>query len=226
MQIKLNCLRIQTFRKSSPWVIRKTYAVQTRRFQGQVRPRLGDHYSRSPTYEPSSCELSKMRTYVRLSNHVRREWNCSLHSVSYCWRSFSSTISHLLSLLQSVTLLSCSLDASPVCQLLYCTTVLFKVLYCTIRFKLFSLFFVFFLMYCLCEKYYKPITVQYYIADCISWVPRLCWAYGQTRLTNALQEWNAFVCMVLTVLPLLPFPATHHRGCCWPLSLPVWWLLV
>ena len=51
------------------------------------------------------------------------------------------------------------------------TTVLFKVLYCKI--KTFSLFFVFFLMYYLCEKYYKPITVQYYIADCVSWVPRL-----------------------------------------------------
>ena len=24
----------------------------------------------------------------------------------------------------------------------------------------------------LCEKYYKLITVQYYIADCVSWVPR------------------------------------------------------
>ena len=28
-------------------------------------------------------------------------------------------------------------------------------------------------MYYLCEKYYKPITVQYYIADCVSWIPRL-----------------------------------------------------
>ena len=28
-------------------------------------------------------------------------------------------------------------------------------------------------MYYLCEKYYKPITVQYYIADCVSCVPRL-----------------------------------------------------
>ena len=28
-------------------------------------------------------------------------------------------------------------------------------------------------MYYLCEKYYKYITVQYYIADCVSWVPRL-----------------------------------------------------
>ena len=27
-------------------------------------------------------------------------------------------------------------------------------------------------MYYLCEKYYKPITVQYYIANCVSGVPR------------------------------------------------------
>ena len=43
---------------------------------------------------------------------VRCGWNCSLPSVSYCWWSFSSTSSHLLSL-QSVTLLACSLNASP-----------------------------------------------------------------------------------------------------------------
>ena len=28
-------------------------------------------------------------------------------------------------------------------------------------------------MYYLCEKYYKSITVQYYIANCVSCVPRL-----------------------------------------------------
>ena len=28
-------------------------------------------------------------------------------------------------------------------------------------------------LYYLCEKCYKPITVQYYIADCVSWVSRL-----------------------------------------------------
>ena len=28
-------------------------------------------------------------------------------------------------------------------------------------------------MNCLCEKYYNPITMQYYIADCVSSVPRL-----------------------------------------------------
>jgi len=28
-------------------------------------------------------------------------------------------------------------------------------------------------MYCLCEKHDKPITVHYYITNCVSWVPRL-----------------------------------------------------
>ena len=56
-------------------------------------------------------------------------------------------------------------------------------------------------MYYLCEKYYKPITVQYYIANCISWVLRpTCWIYKQIRLTNALSEQNSFVCRRLSVL--------------------------
>ena len=44
--------------------------------------------------------------------------------------------------------------------------------YCTVR--LFALFFVFvLLMYYLCKKNYKLIAVECYIADCVSWVPRL-----------------------------------------------------
>ena len=90
--------------------------------------------------------------------------SCSLPSVSYCWRSFSSTISHLLSLLLAVTLLACLLSVSPCVP----GAVLSKVLYHNIK----NVFFIFlFFMYCLCEKYYKPISV--YIADCVSWVPRL-----------------------------------------------------
>ena len=38
---------------------------------------------------------------------------------------------------------------------------------------MFSLFFVCLFMYYLRDKYYKPITVQNYLADCVSWVPRL-----------------------------------------------------
>ena len=65
---------------------------------------------------------------------------------------------------EQVTLLTCSLDASPIYQLLCCTNVLFKVLYCKIRNEFLYLFFV----YYLCKKYHKPITVQYYIADRVS----------------------------------------------------------
>ena len=49
-------------------------------------------------------------------------------------------------------------------------------------------------MYHLCEKYYKPITVQYYIADCASWVPRLTLLDLQTNwLTNVLSGRNSYV---------------------------------
>ena len=165
----------------------KTKKKQTRRYReqtsgyrwgegrGEGQHRMGGKgllwdYSKSPTCEPSCCELFKDANVCSIN--VRREWNCSLPSISYCWWSFSSTISHLLSLLQSVTLLACSLDASPYMPavvLYYC--VLFKVLYCKIKNVYFLCLFIF--MYYLCEKYYKPIVVQYCIPACVSWVPRL-----------------------------------------------------
>ena len=48
----------------------------------------------------------------------------------------------------------------------------------------------------LCEKYYKSITVQYYIADRVSWVPRqsLLDFPNKLDLMNALSEWNSFIC--------------------------------
>ena len=109
---------------------------------------------------------------------LMREWNCSLPSVSWCWRSFSSTISHLLSVLQAVTSLACSLDASPCMPVV----VLFKIL--NYKFKNVLCFLCLFFMYYLCGKYYKPITIQYYVVDCVSCVSRLIlldfwinWAY-------------------------------------------------
>ena len=69
------------------------------------------------------------------------------------------------------------------------TTVLFKVLYYKIKnvFIIFCLFF----MYYLCEKYCKPITVQYHIANCVCWIPRLIlldlktnWTYKHTLRTE------------------------------------------
>ena len=45
------------------------------------------------------------------------------------------------------------------------------------------------------QMYYQSIPVQYYIANCISWVPRLT----LQDLTNALPERNSMVCRELTV---------------------------
>ena len=56
-------------------------------------------------------------------------------------------------------------------------------------------------MYYLCEMHYTSITVQYYIANCVSWVPRLTlmnlrmnWIYE-----HALRTKLQFVCRGLTV---------------------------
>jgi len=54
---------------------------------------------------------------------IRHKWNCSLPHISYCVVSFSSTISHCLSLLRSVTPPASSLNASPYMPAL-CSTVL------------------------------------------------------------------------------------------------------
>ena len=65
-------------------------------------------------------------------------------------------------------------------------------------------------MYYLCEKYYTPIPAQYYIADCVSWVPMLIWLDFQTNWTYEppLLEGNLFTCRGLTVcLPALFFLA-------------------
>ena len=75
------------------------------------------------------------------SINVKREWNCSLPSVPYCWWPFSSTISHLLSLLQSVTLLTVHSVPTSVYQI--CTVLPYISRYWTVRLKMFSLSFVF-----------------------------------------------------------------------------------
>ena len=49
--------------------------------------------------------------------------------------------------------------------------------------KKFSLFFEFVFMYYLCEKYYEPIPVQYHLANCVSWIPRLTLLDLQTNWT-------------------------------------------
>ena len=78
-------------------------------------------------------------------------------------------------------------------------TVLYFSRYCTVRLKMFYFLCLFFVYY-LCEKYCKLITVEYYIVDCVSWVPRLTLLDLQTNgLRNMLSEWSSFVCRGLTI---------------------------
>ena len=63
-------------------------------------------------FSKGRVELNPARNQ-NLFHRFIQEWNCSLPSISYCWQFFSSTISHPLSLLWLITLLACSLDASP-----------------------------------------------------------------------------------------------------------------
>ena len=65
--------------------------------------------------------------------------------------------------------------------------------YCTIRLKLFHLFFAF--RYNLCLNYYKPITVQDYIANCVSWVSRLTLLHLLTHWTYEHALEMELICM-------------------------------
>ena len=47
----------------------------------------------------------------------------------------------------------------------------------------------------LCENYYRPITVQYYIADCVSWVPWLTMLDLQINWTYECTLGTKLTCM-------------------------------
>ena len=91
-------------------------------------------------------------------------------------------------------------------------TVLFKVLYCKIK----NVFiFVFAFMYYLYKRYNKPITVQYYIANCVSWVSTLCWAQLGKNLP-ATQETR--IQFLGREDPLEKEMATHSSILAWRIS--------
>ena len=78
----------------------------------------------------------------------------------------------------------------PCMPVLYCTPVLFKVLH----YKIKNVFFIacMFFMYYLCEKY-KPIAVQYYRANHVSWVPGLTLLDLETNWTHSRNRTHSFV---------------------------------
>ena len=163
------------------------------------RPRWRGHgtSSKPPTSEPPSGELSKMRTCDLTRNPgssliwcarppVRApcRWLCFVHfAVRYPTR--------------CIFILSPGRPEASVkqrwCKQYYCTfqrTIYYKIKKCLFFPRLFF-------MCHLCEKFYKPITVLYCIADCVSWVPRLTLLDLTNKLgllPNAL-----FVCRGLTV---------------------------
>ena len=101
------------------------------------------------------------------------------------------------------------------CQPLYassCTVLLYFSRYCTVRLKMFIFCVCLFFMYYLCKSIINLLeysTVLQYIANCVSWVPRLPlldlqtnWTCKQIGLRNVLSERNLFVCRGLTVIKL------------------------
>ena len=64
---------------------------------------------------------------------------------------------------------------------------------------MFSLLSVFVFMYYFCQNYYKPITkpiaVQCYIANCVSWAPRLTLLNLQTNWNYQCTLRTEFICM-------------------------------
>ena len=122
---------------------------------------------------------------------VKKSWtrlsNFHFPSISYCWWSFSSAISHLLSLLQSITFLVYSLDASPCMPAvtLYDYTFQSAVLK---DWKCFPYFL------CLCLRIIcVQSIITYYSTVIYSWLCQLC-ASDIVGLTNAPLARNLFVC--------------------------------
>ena len=133
------------------------------------------------TYEPSSCDFQRCEcvftcpiTCKHVVSHV-----LSMHSlqvVVFCSFTVQPRVEYSLQCLSFKPRMSRSkhnstgdVDSTTICS---CTVLLYFSRYCPIRFLEFIFLCVFF-MYYLCEKYYKLIIVQYYIPNCVSWVPRL-----------------------------------------------------
>ena len=142
-------------------------------------------YSKSPTYKPSCCEPSKMLMCIWF-----QKGTCAI-GITCDWHQFALCLLLLMIFhLHHLPLPQSPVDSIPVavCQLLY------RLLYfprgCKSKNASCLL-----LMYYLCEKYYKPMTVQYYTADGVSWVHRLT----LLDLWTQSLECNLFICRGLTI---------------------------
>ena len=115
---------------------------------------------------------------------------------------------------------------APGYQLLYCTTVVFKILYHKIK-NGYSFCFSF--IYHLCEKCYKPITVEYNIADYVSYIPRLTFLDIRNKLDLGIHSQNRtplyvgnllYLCtqlstVIQSVRVFKSLMCARHCGGCW-----------
>ena len=74
--------------------------------------------------------------------------------------------------------------------------------YCTVRLKMFYFLYLFSMYIYWCEKYHKPITVQYYVTNCVSWAPELTLLDLQTNWT--------YECTLRT--ELISMKGTHYKA--------------
>ena len=100
----------------------------------------------------------------------------------------------------------CSLDASPCMP----AVILYFSRCYSIKLKMFY-FSVFVFMYYLYENYYTPITIQYYIASCVSRVPLLTLLDLWTSWTYALSDWNLLLYRGLTVFGIIRWLLTPSK---------------
>ena len=118
------------------------------------------------------------------------------------------------------------MSEAPICQLLYCTIIFFKILYHKIKNR-YSFCFSF--IYHLCEKCYKPITVEYNIADYVSYIPRLTFLDIRNKLDLGIHSQNRtplyvgnllYLCtqlstVIQSVRVFKSLMCARHCGGCW-----------
>ena len=139
--------------------------------------------SKSPTYELSSCELSKMQTWIRSMSYVSETATCIPSTITHDTSALWSEGGNLLSLLQSVTLLDFSFNPSSCMP----ATVLYFPRCCTVRSKnVFPTFCVFLCITCV-KCIINLLRYSTIIVNCVSGIPRLTlldvgtnWTYQHT----------------------------------------------
>lgn len=134
------------------------------------------HFIMLPTYELASYKLSRMQACLPSASDTR---DISVFPLPPITDDSSALPSPMSSPRCSQWLFPGHSVPAPAGQQLHCTFVLFKVLYCQNK----KVFVFAFLMCCLWEKYYTAITMQYYLVDCVSWVPTL-------TLLDLLTNWT------------------------------------